>query len=126
MPTTKSQRWAEISSGPKAMSGYAGVDNGYAKFDHVRIPRWHMLSKYAQVTREGQYVKPPHAKISYGGVSASHYDPYTVIHVLCRCCTFAQGTHPTVKLLLSELIVVSQYGDERRTCPVKRFYLPSS
>ena len=108
------------------MSGYAGVDNGYAKFDHVRIPRWHMLSKYAQVTREGQYVKPPHAKISYGGVSTSHYAPYTVIHELFRCCISVQGTHTTLKLLRSEFIVVSQYGDECRSRPVKRFYLPSS
>lgn len=28
-----------------------------------------MLSKFAQVTNEGKYVKPPHAKLSYGGVS---------------------------------------------------------
>lgn len=57
--------------GPKAMAGYAGVDNGYARFNHVRIPRRHMLSKFAQVTREGTYVKPPHDKVSYGGVSVS-------------------------------------------------------
>lgn len=51
------------------MAGYAGIDNGYARFNHVRIPRWHMLSKFANVTKDGQYNKPPHAKISYGGVS---------------------------------------------------------
>lgn len=28
-----------------------------------------MLSKFAQVTDEGKYVKPLHAKLSYGGVS---------------------------------------------------------
>ena len=51
------------------MNGYAGIDNGYARFDHVRIPRSQMLSKFAQVTREGKYVTPPHSKLSYGGVS---------------------------------------------------------
>ncbi|KAL0578791.1 hypothetical protein V5O48_003203 [Marasmius crinis-equi] len=54
--------------GPKAFGGYACVDNGFARFDHVRIPRWHMLSKFAQVTDDGKYVKPPHAKVSYGGM----------------------------------------------------------
>lgn len=29
------------------MAGYAGIDNGYARFNRVRIPRWHMLSKLA-------------------------------------------------------------------------------
>lgn len=51
------------------MGGMASVDNGFARFDHVRIPRDHMLSKFAQVTPEGKYVQPPHAKLSYGGVS---------------------------------------------------------
>ncbi len=54
--------------GPKAMAGYAPVDNGYARFDHVRIPKDNMLSKFAGVTPEGKYVRPPHAKMNYGGV----------------------------------------------------------
>ncbi|KAI0062999.1 peroxisomal oxidase [Artomyces pyxidatus] len=54
--------------GPKAMGGTAPLDNGYARFDHVRIPHENMLSRFAQVTPDGRYVKPPHAKISYGGM----------------------------------------------------------
>ncbi|KAI0830358.1 acyl-CoA oxidase [Trametes gibbosa] len=54
--------------GPKALAGYAAVDNGYARFDHVRVPREHMLSGFASVTQEGLYVQPPHAKLSYGGM----------------------------------------------------------
>lgn len=54
--------------GPKAMGGYGSVDNGFARFDHVRIPREQMLSKFAQITPDGKYTKPPHAKISYGGM----------------------------------------------------------
>ncbi|KAH8114987.1 acyl-CoA dehydrogenase/oxidase C-terminal [Phellopilus nigrolimitatus] len=50
------------------MGGYAGIDNGYARFDRLRIPRFQMLSRFAQVTKEGNYVKPPHAKLSYGGM----------------------------------------------------------
>jgi acyl-CoA oxidase len=54
--------------GPKSFGGYAATDNGFARFDRVRIPKEHMLSKFAQVTDDGKYVKPPHAKISYGGM----------------------------------------------------------
>ncbi|KAJ7617161.1 peroxisomal oxidase [Roridomyces roridus] len=54
--------------GPKAMAGLAAIDNGFARFTHVRIPKSHMLSKFAGVTDEGKYVTPPHAKLSYGGM----------------------------------------------------------
>ncbi|KAF8056038.1 peroxisomal oxidase [Lyophyllum atratum] len=54
--------------GPKALAGYSTTDNGFARFDHVRIPKENMLSKFAQVTDDGQYVQPPHAKLSYGGM----------------------------------------------------------
>ena len=43
--------------GPKM--GYNGVDNGYLRFDHVRVPRDSLLQKYSKVTREGEYI-PPH------------------------------------------------------------------
>lgn len=51
--------------GPKF--GYNGVDNGFLSFDHVRIPRDHMMMRFAQVTPEGRYVPPPaaNAKASY-------------------------------------------------------------
>ncbi|KAF4588698.1 hypothetical protein EYR40_010251 [Pleurotus pulmonarius] len=54
--------------GPKVLHGYQAPDNGFARFNHVRIPKENMLSKFAQVTNEGKYVKPPHAKLSYGGM----------------------------------------------------------
>ena len=31
--------------------------SGYARFDHVRVPRFNMLAKHQSVTREGEYVK---------------------------------------------------------------------
>eukprot|EP00210_Caulerpa_lentillifera_P003885 g3712.t1 len=51
--------------GPKF--GYNAVDNGYLRFDHVRIPREDMLMRFAKVTPEGRYIKPPpsNAKASY-------------------------------------------------------------
>ncbi|KZT39561.1 acyl-CoA oxidase [Sistotremastrum suecicum HHB10207 ss-3] len=54
--------------GPKTHGGYAATDNGFVRFNRVRIPRSAMLSKFANVTEDGQYVKPPHAKLSYGGM----------------------------------------------------------
>ena len=56
-------------TGPKACDGQSPNDNGFARFDRVRIPKENMLSGFAQVTSEGEYVQPPHAKLSYGGVS---------------------------------------------------------
>lgn len=69
-------------AGPKALGGYATVDNGFVRFDHVRIPRENMFSEYSQVTEDGHYIKPPHEKLSYGGVSL-HLQPMN--RVLTRC-----------------------------------------
>jgi len=57
-----------VQSGPKAFGGYASTDNGFARFNRVRIPKRYMLSKFASVTDSGEYVKPPHAKLSYAGM----------------------------------------------------------
>ncbi|CAG8665246.1 16109_t:CDS:2, partial [Dentiscutata heterogama] len=51
--------------GPKF--GFNATDNGFMLFDHVRIPRFNMLSKYSQVIKgTGEYVNPPNEKLSYG------------------------------------------------------------
>ena len=35
------------------------VNVGYARFTHVRIPRFNMFSKLFKVTREGEFIAPP-------------------------------------------------------------------
>ena len=55
------------------MNGCAAVDHGFVRFDHVRVPKSQMLSKFATVTEGGKYVPAPHAKLSYGGVSAAFF-----------------------------------------------------
>jgi acyl-CoA oxidase len=45
--------------GPKF--GYNGVDNGFLRFDHVRVPRDSMLMRYSSVSAEGKYTPPPQA-----------------------------------------------------------------
>jgi acyl-CoA oxidase len=54
--------------GPKAFNAFAALDNGYIRFNHLRVKREAMLSKFAQVLENGEYVQPPHAKLSYGGM----------------------------------------------------------
>ena len=46
--------------------GYNAVDNGFLRFDHVRVPRRAMLMGHSRVERDGAYVPPPVAKVSYG------------------------------------------------------------
>ncbi|KAK7055387.1 acyl-coenzyme A oxidase [Favolaschia claudopus] len=43
--------------GPKALGGWASTDNGFARFDH-----------FAGVSDTGEYVTPPHAKMSFSGL----------------------------------------------------------
>lgn len=50
--------------GPKF--GYDEADNGYLRFDHVRIPRENMLMRHSQVLPDGTYVHPKSDKLSYG------------------------------------------------------------
>ncbi|EXX76685.1 uncharacterized protein OCT59_024117 [Rhizophagus irregularis] len=51
--------------GPKF--GYNATDNGFMLFDHVRIPRFNMLSKFSQIKKgTGEYISPPNDKLSYG------------------------------------------------------------
>lgn len=45
--------------------GYNETDNGFARFDHVRIPRENMLMGNAKVQKDGSYIKPPHSKLVY-------------------------------------------------------------
>lgn len=54
--------------GPKAFQGMLGTDNGALQFHNVRIPRSQMLARNAQVTRQGDYIKPKNLKHSYGSM----------------------------------------------------------
>ncbi|KAI9146271.1 acyl-CoA dehydrogenase/oxidase [Paraphysoderma sedebokerense] len=52
--------------GPKF--GFNLIDNGFLMFKQHRIPRTNMLMKFAKVTPQGEYVKPPHPKLAFGGM----------------------------------------------------------
>ncbi|OQR85862.1 peroxisomal acyl-coenzyme A oxidase [Achlya hypogyna] len=49
--------------GPKI--GFQSVDNGYCVLHNVRIPRRHMLMRFAKVLPNGEFVKPPSDKLVY-------------------------------------------------------------
>ena len=51
--------------GPKL--GYNSMDNGFARFSHVKVPRKDMLRGFAKVSRKGAYSQAPGAaKVAYG------------------------------------------------------------
>ncbi|KAG0290606.1 hypothetical protein BGZ96_005947 [Linnemannia gamsii] len=54
--------------GPKSYGGFAKIDNGFVRFENHPIPRENMLMRFAKVTRDGQYIKPPHSKLAYGSM----------------------------------------------------------
>eukprot|EP01117_Protostelium_nocturnum_P000974 TRINITY_DN112_c0_g1_i1.p1 TRINITY_DN112_c0_g1~~TRINITY_DN112_c0_g1_i1.p1 ORF type:complete len:726 (-),score=301.95 TRINITY_DN112_c0_g1_i1:181-2358(-) len=51
-----------------AKMGRNGLDNGFIQYHNVRIPREDMLMRWAQVSKEGIYTKPPKAQLSYGAL----------------------------------------------------------
>jgi acyl-CoA oxidase len=54
--------------GPKY--GYASMDNGYMLFDHHRVPRSAMLSRYAEVSDEvGTFTRRGHPAVVYGSLT---------------------------------------------------------
>ena len=54
--------------GPKY--GYASMDNGYMLFDHHRVPKSAMLSRYAEVCDEvGAFVRRGHPAVVYGSLT---------------------------------------------------------
>ncbi|KAH8730270.1 hypothetical protein GQ44DRAFT_607419 [Phaeosphaeriaceae sp. PMI808] len=54
--------------GPKY--GYASMDNGYMLFDHFRVPKSAMLSRYAEVSDgTGAFVRTGHHAVVYGSLT---------------------------------------------------------
>jgi acyl-CoA oxidase len=70
--------------------GYNETDNGYARFDHVRIPRENMLMGNAEVTKDGTYVKPRHPQSFYATMTFTRMNiAYVVAFQLAQAVTIA-------------------------------------
>lgn len=83
--------------------GLNGVDNGILWFDHVRIPRNHLLSRFASVDRQGQYTSP---------IASSGRRFFTMLGTLVggRVSVGAAG----VSVSKSALTIAIRYGAKRR------------
>lgn len=46
--------------------GFSSMDNGYLKFDKVRIPRTNMLTRFANITEEGEFEILGDPRLLYG------------------------------------------------------------
>ncbi|KAK8441894.1 fatty-acyl coenzyme A oxidase [Candidozyma auris] len=51
-----------------AKMGRDGIDNGWIQFSSVRIPRFFMLQKFCQVSREGKVNLPPLEQLAYSAL----------------------------------------------------------
>lgn len=75
--------------GPKY--GYASMDNGYMLFDHHRVPKSAMLSRYAEISDEvGTFTRRGHPAVVYG--SLTYVRGQIIMHarlVLARAVTVA-------------------------------------
>jgi len=91
--------------GPKFGSGFASTDNGFARFNRVRIPKENMLSGFAQVTDEGKYLQPPHAKLSYGGVRSVLVPTVNVTNSVQRCFIFVRSEFPLEKVSMFSFLI---------------------
>jgi len=81
--------------GPKIDKWKSNV--GYARFTHVRIPRFNMFSKLYKVTREGEFITPPpnlgrfknismmEVRMMIVGGSASHLGKAATIAIRYSC-----------------------------------------
>ncbi|KAJ1951341.1 hypothetical protein EC988_004072 [Linderina pennispora] len=63
-----------LDIGPKVGAGQ--MDNGWAMFDQVRIPRTNMLMGYSQVDQDGTYHKPLNDRLRYGTMT------YVRVHIV--------------------------------------------
>ncbi|KAF8838079.1 acyl-CoA dehydrogenase NM domain-like protein [Paxillus ammoniavirescens] len=108
--------------GPKAGGGSASLDNGYARFDRVRIPRKNMFSKFAEVTENGEYTKPLNPRHSFGGMMyiRARFGPLAPILAWSR---LLGGPLQEVRLPISRRITSAQL--EWKASP-SQFVIPPS
>ncbi|KAI8393994.1 uncharacterized protein BYT42DRAFT_552987 [Radiomyces spectabilis] len=81
--------------------GHNGVDNGWIQFDHVRVPRSHMLSKWVNLDRDGNFEQAPNPAVMYATLIPERL-------ALVRL---------TVQLVTQALVIACRYGVVRRQGP---------
>ncbi|XP_053382363.1 peroxisomal acyl-coenzyme A oxidase 1-like [Mercenaria mercenaria] len=46
--------------------GYNAMDNGFLRFDNVRIPRRNLLARYSRIEKDGTYIPAKNPRLAYG------------------------------------------------------------
>ncbi|HLS73519.1 MAG TPA: acyl-CoA dehydrogenase [Actinomycetaceae bacterium] len=87
--------------GPKG--GLNGVDNGQLWFDHVRVPRTNLLSRYGQVAPDGTYTSP---------IESKGRRFFTMLGTLVQGRVSLGGA--AVGVSKAALAIAVRYGNERR------------
>jgi acyl-CoA oxidase len=73
-----------------AKAGRQGLDNGWIQFNNVRIPRKNMLMRWAQVTRDGEFIPPPHPALAYAALIPERLScPFGVVTLCGQAVTVA-------------------------------------
>lgn len=83
--------------------GLNGIDNGRLHFDHVRIPRTHLLNRYGDVAADGTYSSD---------ISSPGRRFFTMLGALVQGRVSLDGA-ATIGAALAEYIAVT-YGNQRR------------
>ncbi|KAI8364351.1 acyl-CoA dehydrogenase/oxidase [Radiomyces spectabilis] len=81
--------------------GHAGVDNGWIQFRGVRVPRSHLLSKWVDLDRQGNYTPAPNPAVMYATLIPERLSLVTV----------------TTQMISQALTIATRYGVVRRQGP---------
>jgi len=79
-----------------AKLGYETKDNGYLRFDNVRIPRENMLMRYTKVDKDGKFTRQGNDKIGYATmmfvrlklIEGAHYNVSLTATIATRYAAF--------------------------------------
>jgi acyl-CoA oxidase len=73
-----------------AKMGRNGLDNGWIRFEHKRVPRTAMLSKWARVDRDGTFHPPPNRQMAYNALIGTRVELFSACaSVLKKALTIA-------------------------------------
>ncbi|CCI48790.1 unnamed protein product [Albugo candida] len=111
--------------GPKV--GFQAVDNGFCTFDHVRIPRNHMLMRFAQVNTDGSFQKSRSSRLVYFTMLRGRVQClYRCRHAIAKATTIAtrfsavrvQGSLNKSSGQSSELQVIEYQNQQKNLFPL--------
>jgi len=64
--------------------GRNGLDNGWVRFHHARVPRSAMLSKWARVDRDGTFHPPPSRQMAYNSLLGTRVELFSACALVLK------------------------------------------